>query len=431
MWKTKSLRCFLAVTAAAVCLTGCASSEPPTDTTTTSGTTVITTATIATSSTTVVTTTTTTGGQTVSKTDTTTTATTTATSSTVSQTTTAVTTSTAPAEEHFQSIAVNDERIAYLNRAKPTVHSTVLDWSGSGFELEVRGGTVKANLSGPTTNRDAAVWVAVYVDGKRTQKFPLKEGIEEWYTLAVDLPTDKVTEIRVVKLSEASWGQGVLQGVKVSGELLKPTLPDRRILWIGDSITCGFGVLGKKSTEPFSTRTQDVTLTYGWLLSDAFNAQRHIISVSGYGVATANTGSTTDGLIPKIYPQTGFHNTDGWDHAQYQPDLIVVNLGTNDVYGGTDAATLRGGVRSFLTQLRAAHPSATIVWVYGLMRDDFSNDIQAEVEAFAQTDSAVHFLPAAVAKGSAEIGSADHPSDDAHARLADTLKPQLRTIMGW
>lgn len=358
--------------------------------------------------------------------------TTTTTSSTVSQTTTTVsTTSTVPTAEVFRSVLANDPRIAYLNRAKPAVHSTVLDWSGSGFELAVRGGTVKANLSGPTTNRDAAVWVAVYVDGKRTQKLQLKEGIDEWYTLAVDLPTDKTTEIRVVKLSEASWGQAVLQGIKVSGELLEPTLPNRKILWIGDSITCGFGVLGKKSTEPFSTRTQDVTLTYGWLLSDAFEAQRHIISVSGYGVATANTGSTTDGLIPKIYPQIGLQNTAKWDHAQYQPDLIVVNLGTNDVYGGTDAATLRGGVRSFLTQLREAHPSATIVWVYGLMRDDFSNDIKAEVEAFAQTDSAVHFLPAAIAKGSAEIGSADHPSDDAHARLAKTLEPQLRTIMGW
>ncbi len=413
-----SLRCLLAATAAAVCLTGCTSPEPPPaeSTTTTTATTTITT----------------TEGQSVSKTEsiTTTTATTTVASSTASQGTTAGTTGTAPAES-FQSIAANDARVAYLSRANPLIHSTILEWSGSGFELAVRGGTVKANLSGPTTNRDAAVWMAVYVDGKRTQKIALKEGVEEWYTLAANLPTDKVTTIRVVKLSEASWGQAVLQGIKVSGELLKPTLPDRRILWIGDSITCGFGVLGKKSTEPFSTRTQDVTLTYGWLLSDAFGAQRHIVSVSGYGVATANTGSTTDGLIPKIYPQIGLQNTAKWDHEKYQPDLIVVNLGTNDVYGGTDAATLRGGVRSFLTQLRAAHPSATIVWVYGLMRDDFSQDIQAEVEAFAKTDPAVHFLPAAIAKGSAEIGSMDHPSDDAHARLAKTLQPQLRSIMGW
>lgn len=412
------LRCLAAV-AVAVCLNGCTSPEPPsTNDTTTSSTS---TAAI-----------TTTEGQSVSKTEsiTTTTATTTVASSTASQGTTAGTTGTASAES-FQSIAANDARVAYLSRANPLIHSTVLEWSGSGFELAVRGGTVKANLSGPTTNRDAAVWMAVYVDGKRTQKIALKEGTEEWYTLAVDLPADKVTSIRVVKLSEASWGQAVLQGIKVSGELLKPTLPNRRILWIGDSITCGFGVLGKKSTEPFSTRTQDVTLTYGWLLSDAFDAQRHIISVSGYGVATANTGSTTDGLIPKIYSQVGLQNTAQWAHEQYQPDLIVVNLGTNDVYGGTDAATLRGGVRSFLTQLRTAHPSATIVWVYGLMRDDFSQDIQAEVETFAKTDSAVHFLPAEIAKDSAEIGSMDHPSDDAHARLAKTLQPQLRTIMGW
>lgn len=190
-------------------------------------------------------------------------------------------------------------------------------------------------------------------------------------------------------------------------------------------------MLGKTSTEPFSTCTQDVTLTYGWLLSDAFQAQRHILSVSGYSVATSNTGSTTEGLIPKIYPYAAFGSSTVWDYDQYQPDLIVVNLGTNDVYGGTDVVTLRNGVKAFLTQLRTAHPQSTIVWVYGLMRDDFLQDIQAEVEAFSQTDEAVHFLPAAIATGSAEIGSMDHPSDDAHARLAKTLQPQLKAIMGW
>lgn len=351
---------------------------------------------------------------------------TTTTGSTVTNAPTSTTTTTAA----FRSVSLNDPRIAYLSRTVSDEYTAVLDWSGSGFELAVRGGTVKANLSGPDASMDAAVWMAVYVNGERTRKFPLKEGFDEWYTLAEDLPADTVTTIRVVKLSEASWGKATLLGLSVTGTLETPTLPERRIVWIGDSITCGFGVLGT-ARDPFSTKTQDVTLTYGWLLSDTFNAQRHIVSVSGYGVATANTGSTTQGLMPNVYPYTGFGTTDLWDYDNFQPDLVVVNLGTNDIYGGTNATTLRGGVRSFLTQLRTAHPASTIVWVYGLMRDDLSSEIQAEVEAFAKTDNKVYFLPAAIAQGSDEIGSADHPSDDAHARLARTLEPQLAAIMGW
>lgn len=346
--------------------------------------------------------------------------------STTAHTTKATTTTAA-----FHSISLNDSRIAYLSRTEASKQFTLLDWSGSGFELAVRGGTVKANLSGPDASLDAAVWMAVYVDGQRVRKFPLKNGENEWYTLAENLPVDKVTAIRVVKLSEASWGKAVFQGLLVSGALESPALPERRIVWIGDSITCGFGVLGKKATDPFSTKTQDVTLTYGWILSEALNAQRHIVSVSGYGVATANTGSTTDALIPKIYPYTQFGGNGRWNYDNYQPDLVMVNLGTNDVFGGSSAETLCNGVRSFLTQLRAAHPNATIVWVYGFMLNNHQSAIKAEVEAFAKNDSKVHFLPAAIAKGNAELGSGGHPSDDAHARLAKTLLPQVKEIMGW
>ncbi len=336
------------------------------------------------------------------------------------------TSTTKPIVGEMQSIDLNSSHIAYLGRVAPTEKIARMEWPGTGFEIAVRGGTVKANLSGIAKKASNPMYVAIYVDGERTQKIELKKGTNEWYTLADNLPTDRVTTVRVVKLNEGTHGSIELQGLKVDGTLENPTLPNRRIIWIGDSISCGFGVLGQTSTEAFSTRTQDITLTYGWLLSDVFNAQRHIIAASGHGVATANTGSTTDQLIPLLYSQTGFTNTTLWNHSQYQPDLIVVNLGTNDAVGKTTADRLREGVRSFVTQLKTAHPSATIVWVYGFMRDDFADDIKQEVEALGG-----HFLKAYTIEEGEDMGSRYHPSDDAHAKLAQNLEPQLRSIMGW
>lgn len=350
------------------------------------------------------------------------TTTTTTTTTTTSKATTASTTK--PSGDNMQTIALNNASIAYLGRVTPTATNARMEWPGTGFEIAVRGGKVTANLSGDAKSATYPMYVAVYVDGIRTKKIELKKGNNEWHTLADNLPTDRVTTVRVVKLNEGGRGSVVLQGLKTNGTLENPTLPDRRIIWIGDSISCGFGVLGQSADEKFSTNTQDVTLTYGWLLSDVFNAQRHIIAASGHGVETSGEGA--DKLIPLLYSQTGFRTTTKWDHAKFQPDLIVVNLGTNDAIGKTTASRLRAGVRSFIEDLRAAHPSAKIVWVYGFMRDDFADDIKAEVEALGG-----HFLKAYTIKDSKDLGSQKHPSDDAHAKLAKDLEPQLRSIMGW
>ncbi len=339
-------------------------------------------------------------------------------------TTTTTASTTKPIADEMQTIALNNASIAYLGRVTPTATNARMEWPGTGFEIAVRGGKVTANLSGDAKSATYPMYVAVYVDGIRTKKIELKKGNNEWHTLADNLPTDRVTTVRVVKLNEGGRGSVVLQGLKTNGTLENPTLPDRRIIWIGDSISCGFGVLGQSADEKFSTNTQDVTLTYGWLLSDIFNAQRHVIAASGHGVATSGEGA--EKLIPLLYSQTGFHTTTKWDHAKFQPDLIVVNLGTNDAIGKTTASGLRTGVRSFVTDLRAAHPSAKIVWVYGFMRDDFADDIKAEVEALGG-----HFLKAYTITDSKDLGSQKHPSDDAHAKLAKELEPQLRSIMGW
>lgn len=322
-----------------------------------------------------------------------------------------------------------DPRIAYVGRVAVEERAANFAWSGSGFCLAVRGGTVRASLSGPGGSPDEAVWIAVYVDDKRTQTVMLQEGSDRWVTLASDLPADAVTAVRVVKLTEASHGTATLHGLAVTGALELPMLPLRRMVCIGDSITCGFGVLGKE-TDPFSTQTEDITLTCGWLLAHAFHAQRHIVSVSGYGLTMSNARNT-DHVLPRVYPYADFARTKPWDHDCYQPDLVVVNVGTNDEFMNVPAADIRAGVHGFLTQLRAAHPHATLLWVYGFMKDGYVPVIREEVERFAQTDDKVHFLHAAIATGDVELGSAAHPSAAANARLAKTLQPQIAAIMGW
>ena len=333
-----------------------------------------------------------------------------------------------------QTIALTDEHVKYIGRTNVTEQSAWMDWGGSGFELNVRGGQVRARLFAVDAGDANCAYISVEINGQRTQKIRLTGG-SNWYTLADNLPEGKATNIRVLKLSEAQQGTATLQGLEITGETVAPNADkDRKIVWIGDSITAGYGILAQPN-DPFTCETEDATLTYAWLVSEYLEAERHILAASGYGVATSNSGSTTSGIFPPVYPYISLARGTGedqkWDYSAFEPDLVVVNLGTNDAAGGSNAATLRTGIRQFLTQLRTAHPRATIVWIYGFMIDQYAADIRQEVEAFAQTDDRVHYIQLTKIQGTAEIGGGGHPSAAAHERLALSLGAELQALMGW
>ena len=69
-----------------------------------------------------------------------------------------------------------------------------------------------------------------------------------WYKL-VCLPDDGEHLITVVKVTEAAMSHAGFVTVKIEdGELLKrsfPVRPELKLEFIGDSITCGYGVLGE------------------------------------------------------------------------------------------------------------------------------------------------------------------------------------------
>lgn len=335
-------------------------------------------------------------------------------------------------KEEVNQVALNDSLIHWFGRSSPDNDSVALEWSGSGFELCVTGGEVKAQIFALDNGDANCTWLGIYVDNMRIDKIRLESG-NKWYTLVKGLPENKATAVKVVKLSEAQQGVAKVRGLTITGSLSAVTKKTRKIVWIGDSITAGFGVYGSAS-DPFTTETQDITATYGYKISEAFNAEAQFIAASGYGVATSNSGDTKSGLLPSIYPYTCFSKSADnklWDFNSFQPDIVVVNLGTNDVAGGSNAQTLKNGVSSFLKQLRQYHPKAAIVWVYGFMIDGMSSEIRNEVDSFASTDKNTYYIQAKKINGSGEIGAVGHPSAAAHERLSKELKTELANILGW
>ena len=124
----------------------------------------------------------------------------------------------------------------------------------------------------------------------------------------------------------------------------KKSFVDESADLIGDSITCGYGVDDEDRDHHFATGTEDMTRAYAYKTAEWLLADYSMVSFSGYGIVSGNT-STGDKmghqLVPDYYEKLGFSfgtykgeykpQNISWDFTGRQPDLIVMNLGTNDM----------------------------------------------------------------------------------------------------
>ena len=82
-----------------------------------------------------------------------------------------------------------------------------------------------------------------------------------------------------------------------------------KIEFVGDSITCGYGVDDPVKEHHFKTSTEDATKTYAFKTAQALNADWSFVSVSGWGIISGYTGDAkknANSVIPRVYDKLGF-----------------------------------------------------------------------------------------------------------------------------
>jgi lysophospholipase L1-like esterase len=250
----------------------------------------------------------------------------------------------------------------------------VLGYTNSSFTVHFKGTKISALLRTGVNEEVNYPAVRVYVDGAEYPNM-LKEIIlekrEEEFVLA-EFPEAGEHTVRVVKITEAGMSYVGFAALSVEGELLPPEEDNRtKALFIGDSITCGYGVLGAPESE-YTIREEDGELSYSAVLARAMNWNAEWVSVSGHGMFVEYTGDP-ENILPREFPYTNwFYNKERReDYSRFQPDMIIVNLGTNDSGPMAENPLLRGGFKSryesFLYTLRLAFPKAKIVCVMGTL----------------------------------------------------------------
>lgn len=346
------------------------------------------------------------------------------------------------------------ENVKLVGRTWLNEDTLWLALSGSGVDFEYTGKKLDITVVGDgavSSGKDNQARIAVYIDGERVLD-EMVDTQEETFTVFENAESKKVN-VKVVKLSECAMSTCGIKAITVADdETITPTpKKSHTIEFIGDSITCGYGVDDEVKEHHFSTSTEDVTKAYAYKTAQALNADYSMFSISGYGVISGyTTGSTPvkEQTIPQYYESLGFSyqafagttkpQSLKWDFEAFKPEVIVINLGTNDA-SYTNIIKERkqeyaDGYTAFLKKVRAKNPDATIFCTLGTMDNRLCEKLIETVTAYsAETgDNNIHYMIFDLQDGANDGYAADwHPTEATHQKASDKLVNEIKTVMGW
>ncbi len=339
------------------------------------------------------------------------------------------------------SYPADDTFVKPLGRTFMRDGARILSHTCSGVEFAFRGTSADITL---TSNCKASkARAAFYVDGELVKDTMLNSKEETFKIFESNEPKNCI--ISVVKLSEAAYSNIGVKSINVTSEYGIIPTPARKhkIEFIGDSITCGYGVDAADQYEAFSTTNENGAKTYAALVGKHFKADYNIISWSGIGVYSSYTESSKPNqsfLLPPIYGKTAPNelSNDMWDFTQWQPDLVVINLGTNDntwTKGIQDRADIFGeAYYKFIEQVREANPNAYIICSLGVMGSKLLPEIKEQVALYSANtgDYKITTFEFDYRDGVNDgFGAGFHPSAVTHQKMADKLIPFISELLGW
>ncbi|MBN2441185.1 MAG: hypothetical protein JXJ04_07555 [Spirochaetales bacterium] len=306
-------------------------------------------------------------------------------------------------------------------------------WSATTIKANFQGSEVRVKLSSTGDN-----WINVIIDGtvRTPVNVPAGTNGSTPILLASGLSSGSHT-IELVRRTEAHLGDMQFLGFTFgSGTLLSPpAASSRRIEFIGDSITCGYGNEGTDRYQSFTPRNENAYLAYGSVTARLVGADQITVAWSGKGVIN-NYGGDTNELMPEIYSRIlPYDSTHLWNPSQWIPHVAVINLCTNDYSTGIpDRTRFTTAYRNFVQKIRTQYASAHIYCALGPMLS--GNNLASARDYITSVvnsmgDSKIHFIEFPAQDGSLGYGEDWHPSIATHNLMANQLANQIRSDLGW
>jgi len=343
------------------------------------------------------------------------------------------------------------------------------DWPGCRILFTLRGSSCSIGLDETQTNR-YAIFVKTASDTNYTfhRQFT-SAGTGGFYQLfSLSEPVEQ--QVMIVKTTEAcgqntgcSWGNfgtSTFVGLEVNtgATLLPAQLPwrhNRRLMFIGDSITAGWGNTGKPpdSTAQACTAAEDHAQAWGPLLSHQLQAEYHSIAWGGVGLTRGDDAETPQNrTMPELMTQTlaNWPDSPKWNASEWTPSAVIVHLGTNDF---CPKFPIKINISEFavayvklLSHLVDEQPDGFQMFAacgpmgtkgdteYPDQQDYFPcEDVLKQVaKAGARSGLLIHKLDfSGLFNQSGTVGGCHHPSIAGDAAMAGLALPVMQRVLGW
>lgn len=339
-------------------------------------------------------------------------------------------------------------------------------WTASGIEFQTSAGEVWVTVEAQYDHKE--IWIQAEMDGVLIQRILLPRGKQE-ICLFREFPQDHIKTVKVVQSAQPFQDDEkrllLIHEVKADKPLEVLTEKPLKIEIIGDSLTSGEGLTGTVDLTGWSAGLFGINGHYGRRIAAHFQADFRLVSQSGWGVVSAWDNNPYN-IIPAYYhqicgllqgeDQVKYGAQEKYEFDSWKPDIVIVNLGTNDGNGtrmpawvdpkdgkayrmvmgssgeleDASKARLENAIVTFLKQIRKYNPNSHIMWAYGMCDYLVRNNIERAVQAYITEteDSNTEFVLLPNMKEE-QSGANHHPGSLDHKDSAEVLIKRIEEYL--
>lgn len=332
-------------------------------------------------------------------------------------------------------IPASSDLISYSGRIQSRDWGVSFDWSGVTVHVKFKGSQLRMNCS--DTGCD---YFNVWID---KTPGPLEDTVLEVKGDNTDLRICSGLkkgehDVYLQKRTEGEQGCVTIESFYTDGQILRAAnTRKRRIEFIGDSYTCGYGTEGMNREQPFRAREENCNRTYAAILGRYFDAEINLVCHSGRGISRNYDDGDADNTMVARYDRTFDENPDvKWSArlAGYNPDIVVIYLGTNDFSTGkqptmerwcSDYAKLIGKVRTNYGN------DVPILCVASRASEMMGSYVAEAVRRCGDDNVSWTAIQQSVHNDTTELGSSWHPNYTGQRKVAFCIAPYISTLTNW
>ncbi len=284
----------------------------------------------------------------------------------------------------------------------------------------------EVTLSVDDMSKSGKSWLNIYIDNLPVRVMRIDPD-NQIYQLADDLE-DVPHTLTLQKRTEAGFGTIKFTDLTTeNGIFLPPPSPKpHKLMIIGDSITCGYGNEAQIPCDCDASRENNA-LAYSSLLGDFLNAETLIVGASGTG-CYQNFGGSKEGRMTDYFMENICPDLDQKALDPFEPEVIVVNLGTNDWSAPIEPTDYTNRYRNLTDFICSRYPAAELFCVIGPMNLGPSPYLEALVRTLQEEgDTHIYFMEFPLIKRPEEgMGGSGHPSIKKHHQMAVQLSEFIK-----